>query len=295
MSCDCHFCCSMCEGYIEMGEKCIHVGLPARILDIAEHRHGILYSVDPVRIKWTVKADSSLTASGTVCEVEEDKNLESFAELQSVLKKRRLKLGVKVDDNNQKMLVDVQKLSVDQFEIRDPSDPTALTMVEYEVHPRFTDLQTVSNRIMDQMVKRQRIDGEHVIQMEVVDIPDLSSDTRSSWTFASPRDTWNTRAVSLAIMTASPNDVLPELRIIGSENDGGFWCVFTHPETKRDVKLLLSIVPLAWWRPYAQKVEDFMLQSNSTDGVTGIMKSGRRAIVVNAPALPVESTESMEE
>lgn len=291
MTCNCDFCCSMCEGYIE--DKTVRVSLPARIIDTSGvHQHGHLMSVNPVVIQWPAAASPSLN------EVVADANelsgvgrggdrYTSFAQLISALQKnsnaRRVKLGVKVNDSGQKFLVDVQKLTEEQFEVRDPSDPTAMTMVEFETHPIFSNILTMTHKLMEQMSKRQRIDGEHVIQMQVVDIPDLSEESKD-WSFAAPRDTWNTRAVSVAIMKAAPADVLPDLRIIASENDGGFWCIFTHPVTQQDVKLLMSIVPLAWWRPYARKVEEFLLRSSALDGVTAIMKSGRRAVVVNVPA-----------
>ena len=96
-----------------------------------------------------------------------------------------------------------------------------------------------------------------------------------AWSFEQPAATWTASAVMNAIFGADPaRDQLPPLAIKSSENDGGYWCEMVHPVTKEKVKLLLHIIALARWQPYATLVEDFEFGDRPPSGFVAVLRGG---------------------
>lgn len=285
-SCTCEFCTSIPEASTTTMEperffSCVSVTLPARVLETSSHTHGILYSVAPFLLEWKGKDKIQKDGSSTYDDLER---------LTIALKKHsgrnKVRFGIKlfVPDNNY-FLVDLVQLVAESpgaFSHRDSHD-TALTPIVYDMFPRYAGILKLTDKISSQVSKKQRVDNDYIIQLAKHQDAEPRSDRfRQSWSWKNDVETWTPAAVGRAILDASDGDVLPELEVVATENDGGFWCEITHPIRGESIKLLLSVVVLAWWRPYAEKVEQFILRQQK-DTIRSLVQ-GERFVCANQPS-----------
>ena len=308
--CPCQFCTSLAEGsacYCGTLQELLEstsITLPARILEPNTHTYGYLQSVDPLLITWKFQDKRVAPANDGEREHTQFQGPEAFEKLSQQFrlgsrKRTTVRLGVKVQlDADTCTLYDVQKLVTERpsvFSFRDPDDRVTPTPQVYNMFPKFSEIKMLTDRECQQVAKRQRVDGNHIIQIARYENDGPTSDsTHCTWKWTDGPETWTAAAVGRAILEAAPGDTLPPLQILASENDGGFWVEMQHPDTSAQVKLLLSVVVLAWWEPYARLVEKHILKNSVRDPIRSIM-NGERFVRSNMPAeVGEEAAEDMD-
>jgi len=260
--CDCEFCCGLAEGEVdERGQLCLT--LPARLLAEDTHKVAVIKKMAP--------ADGSVVAEFFGSEYRD------WESLATAMGSQVDALVVKVHhcDGEKDHWFAAKKDCVDCAKPRAVPNLTDLQFVKAPKMPPA--IEALPGDVVDQVRKRQRVldrSGRSSVLSADVDQAAPAAEM-GAWSFEQPAATWTASAVMNAIFDADPaRDQLPPLAIKSSENDGGYWCEMVHPVTNEKVKLLLHIIALARWKPYAALVEDFEFGDRPPSGFVAVLRGG---------------------